>query len=261
MLIGICGNSSSLAATIGASGADYIEESVQTFLAPEGDENEFRARAAHASAGIPVTAANLFLPATLRCVGEAVDRERILRWADSACRRARLANIDVIVFGSGGARKLIDGYPTERAFAQFVELLRAIGPIAERHGVAVVVEPLNRGECNFINTLAEGAEIVRAVRHPSIQLLADIYHMMRNDETPEDLAAHAAEVRHAHIAERETRSSPGTKGDDFRPFFAALRRGGYDRRISLECKFADLASELPRAVREVRRQLSEAGYA
>jgi hypothetical protein len=63
-----------------------------------------------------------------------------------------------------------------------------------------------------------------------------------------------------HIAERETRSAPGVKGDDFRPFLRELRRGGYDHRISFECGWGDLAKELPTAVATLRRQLAEVGY-
>ena len=52
-----------------------------------------------------------------------------------------------------------------------------MGVIAQSYGIVVCVEPLNRAESNFINTLQEGAEIVRRVNHPHIRLLADLYHM------------------------------------------------------------------------------------
>lgn len=262
MLIGLCASALSAQETLAAAPIDYLEEHVQNFLAPEGAEEAYAERRARAAkAGKPVLAANCFLPAQLKCVGEGVDLPRLKGYADAAFRRARAAGIDTIVFGSGGARQLPEGFDRARAADQFVTLLRELGPIAERHGVTVVVEPLNRGECNFINTVAEGAEVVRRVGHPRVRLLADLYHMLRNGEAPESLAPAAPLLAHVHIAERETRSAPGVKGDDFRPFLRELKRGGYDHRISFECGWGDLARELPVAVEAVRRQLTDAGYA
>jgi sugar phosphate isomerase/epimerase len=261
MLIGLCASALSAPEILATSPIDYLEEHVQNFLAPEGAEEAFAERRERAAkAGKPVVAANCFLPASLKCVGETVDRARIAAYADAAFRRARAAGIDTIVFGSGGARQLADGFPVAKAQGQFVALLRELGPLAERHGVTIAVEPLNRGECNFINTLAEGAAAVREAAHPRVRLLADLYHMLRNGEGPETVAPAAPLLVHAHIAEREARTAPGVKGDDFRPYLRELKRGGYDHRLSFECGWGDMARELPAAVAAVRAQLADAGY-
>jgi sugar phosphate isomerase/epimerase len=261
MLIGLCASALSAQELLAAAPVDYLEEHVQNFLAPEGPEDAFAERAARAmGARKPVLVANCFLPVELKCVGDAVDLPRICGWADTAFRRAQSAGIDLIVFGSGGARQLPAGLPQARGFTQFVELLRELAPIAGRHAVTLAVEPLNRFDCNFINTLAEGAETVRAVSHERVRLLVDLYHMLRNGEDPAAIVGAGPLVAHAHIAERETRSAPGVKGDDFRPFLRALRAAGYDRRLSFECSWGDLAAELPAAVAEVRSQLADAGY-
>ena len=76
-----------------------------------------------------------------------------------------------------------------RAFEQYVDLLRQFAPLAEEQGVMIVVEPLNRGECNLINTVREGAEAVRRANHPAVKLLVDLFHMLRNGESPDDLLA------------------------------------------------------------------------
>ena len=49
--------------------------------------------------------------------------------------------------------------------------------IAASHGVLIVAEPLNRGECNIINTVAEAMEYVQAVNHPNFNCLVDSYHL------------------------------------------------------------------------------------
>jgi sugar phosphate isomerase/epimerase len=118
-----------------------------------------------------------------------------------------------------------------------VEALKAFGAIAARHDVTLVVEPLNRGECNFINSLAEGAEAVLSCDHPNVRLLADIYHMMREDESPDAITRHGRLIRHVHVAERDKRTAPGTAGDDFRPYLRALADTGYRGDFALECEY------------------------
>jgi sugar phosphate isomerase/epimerase len=261
MLIGCCTSAIAQAKTIAASGLDYVEENVQAFLAPEGCESDFRARSKQASISArTIQAACCFLPGALKCVGPTVDDARLDSYAQTAFARARAVGMDTIVFGSGGARAVPEGWASDKAFAQFVTVLKRFAPFAAKQGVTLVVEPLNRGECNFINTIDEGAEVVRAVDHPSVRLLADLFHMLRNDEGPECLTTHGALLAHTHVAEKETRSAPGVKGDDFRPFLRALRAGGYNHRMSLECGFGDISQELAASLKALRGQLADVGY-
>lgn len=261
MLLGLCTSAAANAAVIASSSLDYLEENVQSFLVPEGPAAEFTTRlAASANAARNIRAACCFLPGSHKCVGPQVDEPRLLAYAESAFARAHLAGIDTIVFGSGGARGVPEGFSAATAFTQFVSILGKMAPLAARHGVTIVVEPLNRGEVNFINTIDDGAEVVHRVGHPSVRLLADLFHMLRNGETPDAITRHGALLAHAHLAEKETRSAPGTKGDDFRPFLRALRQTGYDRRLSLECVFGDLGSELGGSLKALRGQLADAGY-
>lgn len=262
MRIGLCTSSLANTALIAASGLDYVEENVQSFLAPEGTDESFSHRLALAKVcAKPILAANCFLPAELKCVGKGVDRSRLLAYAEQAFTRAHRAGIELIVFGSGGSRQVPEGFDHGAAEKQFCHLLADLGPLAARHGVTVVVEPLHHEECNFINTVAQGAGLVRWVNHPSIRLLADLFHMMREHEPPSSLIEHGDVIRHVHLAEREERTAPGVKGDNFRPFFRALQAIGYDRTISLECGWTDLAAQLERAVDEVRWQLVDAARA
>ncbi|MCZ7645485.1 MAG: sugar phosphate isomerase/epimerase [Planctomycetota bacterium] len=259
MRIGICG-SIEQSAQLKEFGADFVEENVQRLLLPQAEEETYaKAREAFPDPVLPVPAANCFLPGALKCVGPAVDREALLRYAEHAFMRAHDIGLEVIVFGSGGSRAIPEGFDREKAKAQFVALLKDLGPLAEGLGVHVVVEPLNRGECNFINSLADGAELVRAAGHPHIRLLADFFHMLREDEPPEAIDEFGSLLRHVHLAEKAQRTAPGVAGDDFLPYLEALKRVGYADLISIECKWNDLATEAPLSVAYLRGQLAEAG--
>ena len=104
------------------------------------------------------------------------------------------------------------------------------------------------------------AEAVRRANHPAVKLLVDLFHMLRNGESPDDILKVGPLIRHAHLAENNDRAAPGVNGEDFRPFLRALRKVGYNDRLALEPIWTDLPNQLAPALREVRRQLADAGY-
>lgn len=233
--------------------ADFLEENVQGYLKPE--QPDF----APAATTLPVLAANCFLPGALKCVGPVIDTPRLLRYADCAFERAGQAGIAIIVFGSGGARQIPDGFSKAEAEEQFLALLIGLAPLAARRGLTLVIEPLNRAECNFINSVPEADAFAAACNQSSVAVLADFYHMLRDDQRPEDIVRHGTRLRHVHLAEKAARTAPGVKGDDFRPFLRALQKIGYRGAVSIEAHWEDLARQAPAAVAEVRRQMAEAG--
>jgi sugar phosphate isomerase/epimerase len=241
-----------------AAGCSYIEESVRSFLMPEQPEEKFQAilRAVKDSK-IPVRACNGFLPGSLKAVGPETKHPEILEYAGTAFRRAAQAGIGTIVWGSGESRKIPDGFSRTQAEEQFINLAKQVAALAKRYRVLICLEPLNRAEVNFINSLGEGSAIVEAVGHPSFKLLADIYHLLREGETPEAIEAHGIHIRHCHIAEKEQRTPPGTAGDNFKPFLRALRKIDYRGGISIECRWQSMEEQLPAAVAYLKKQIAE----
>jgi sugar phosphate isomerase/epimerase len=241
---------------------EFIEGHVQNFLKPEAPAADFAASAeAMRGSPRPMPSANCFLPADLKVTGPLVDQARLARYAETAFARAKSIGLTTIVFGSAGARQVPDGWSAARGFEQYVEALKIVAPVAEKHGVTVVVEPLNRGECNLVNTIGEGAEAVQRCNHAHVQLLVDIFHMLRNGEAPDPIARHADLIVHSHVAENENRAAPGTKGEDFRPFLRALKKAVRCQRLAIECVWTEpMAGAAIPALAELRRQLADAGY-
>lgn len=240
---------------------DYVEANVQALFRPEEPEAGFDELAGQLAAwGGRVLAANCFLPADLKVTGPNVDRERLERYAGTAFRRAARVGVKFIVFGSGGARQVPEGWPLAEGFEQYVRALEMCAPLAAKHGIVLVVEPLNRAECNLVNTVLEGAVAVARVNHPNIRLLVDIFHMLRNGESPDDIVKAGPWIAHAHVAEKAGRTAPGMAGDDFRPFMEALKRAGYAGSMSIEGHLGDdPAGAVVRAAAVLREQ--QAGWA
>jgi sugar phosphate isomerase/epimerase len=242
------------AAELKAAGAEFLTLGVGDLLVPDKSDAEFEKRLAKAKGSpLPVMACNGFIrPKNLRCVGEEANHDEVLVWADTTFRRAKQAGAKFIVFGSGGSRRLKDGWPKDKADEQFVALLKRMGPLARAQGITVVVEQLNERECNYLTTIGETAEVVRKAGDPNVRLLADLYHMAMMGDTPADLDKAMDVVVHVEIAEKEGRSVPGVNGVDFRPFFEVLKKHGYHGAISIEGKWK--IEQLPKAFATIREQ-------
>ena len=247
----------SRASDLAAAGADYIVPSVADFLMPDAPEAEFeRQREIAAAAPLPVLGCNSFLRhPRLRCTGPDANHAAVLEFSEIAFGRLARAGGRFIGFGSNTARRIPEGWPKTRADEQFVALLRQMGPLAARHGITVSVEQLRTSECNYLNRLAEVVAIVDAVNHPNIRVLADLFHMAVMGDSPADLDRAMPRVGLVELAEREKRTPPGVAGDDFRPYFASLHRGGYSGHITIEAN--GTPEQLATAFATIRRQAAE----
>ena len=252
--LGICGTGHAEAAK--AAGLDYLEANVTGFLMPENSDEEFAAnKALAATITPPIYSANGFFPGDIKIVGPEADIERAVKYSRTALRRASEIGIKILVLGSSGSRSIPEGFSREEARKQFIDFLKRIAPDAEKNGVIVAIEPLQTEETNFINTVPEGAQIARETGSEYIAVIADLFHMARMKEPPEDIINSADKLVHCHIAEVEERTAPGVKGDDFTPYLKALKSIKYDGRMSFECSWQDIDTQLPKAIQTMREQI------
>ena len=252
--LGICGTGHAEAAK--AAGLDYLEANVTGFLMPENSDEEFAAnKALAATITPPIYSANGFFPGDIKIVGPEADIERAVKYSRTALRRASEIGIKILVLGSSGSRSIPEGFSREEARKQFIDFLKLIAPDAEKNGVIVAIEPLQTEETNFINTVPEGAQIARETGSEYIAVIADLFHMARMKESPEDIINSADKLVHCHIAEVEERTAPGVKGDDFTPYLKAMKSIKYDGRMSFECSWQDIDTQLPKAIQTMREQI------
>jgi len=239
-----------------AAGFDYVELAT-TEIAGLADADFEQAAARIRQAGISTPAANLFLPPTLKVTGPAIDQDQQMAYVRKAFTRLARLGTQIVVFGSGPARMVPDGFPKDRAFQQLVEFGRRIAPEARARGITITVEPQRHEETNIINSAAEGLALVNAIDDPNFQLMIDFYHLASEKEDPAIVLRAGAHIRHLHTANPDGRVFPRTWEEyDYAPFFAALRQIGYDKRISVEASTKNLPADAPVAVALLRRALT-----
>lgn len=236
-----------------AAGFDYVELSATEIATLS--EDEFAAAAVRIKAiGIPTPAANLFLPATLKVTGPDVDPGEQMSYVHKALSRLATLGTEIVVFGSGPARRVPDGFPKAEAFAQLVDFSRRAAREARANGITIAIEPLRQQETNIINTAAEGLDLVTAVGDPNFQLMIDFYHLASEHEDPAIILKAKDHTRHLHVANPQGRVFPQSWDEfPYAPFFANLRTVGYASRISIEASTTDLAGQAPRAIALLRR--------
>jgi sugar phosphate isomerase/epimerase len=203
----------------------------------------------------PVYACNLFIPGDLKLVGPQVDEKAILDYVDTVLKRLGQTNTRLVVWGSGGARRVPDGFDPKIARQQFIAIAQKIAPIAQRHNIVIALENLNSTETNFINTVKEALYIVKKVNHPNLRLNVDIYHMLKEGEAPAIIAKTKKYLVHVEIAEKEHRTAPGVEGTDFRPYLRELQKVGYHQKIVIEGNWKSLGEIAGPALRYLQGEI------
>ena len=241
-----------------ASGFHMLGESVGRMLSPSLTEEQFAQNIERIKkARCKVALCNIFFPGKMKIAGPEVDEQQVLTYAEAVLSRAQKAGVPWIVLGSGGSRRLPDGYDQKKATDDFVLLCRKLAITAEKYKVMIVLESLETVETNFLLSLTSAAEVVRAVNHPNFKLNADIFHMLRESESPQSIIDARDVLVYCEIAEKEKRSLPGVQGDDFKPYLRALKKANYKGDIFIEGNTKNPNTEIPQSFVYLKKQVDE----
>lgn len=199
--------------------------------------------------GLECIAANGFLPGDLALLPDTYDEAAVSAYIEKGMQRGAQIGLKKIAFGSSKARKVPEGMNYGVAFRRLGEILHdVISPLAEKYGITIVTEPLRKDECNIINTIKEGVMLGIQSGKENISTLADVYHMVGEGDTMEDLRQLKGCIKHGHISNPV--SSKGFKRDfpadvnefDYQGFVDALAYAGCDT-CSIEANCEDFEAE------------------
>jgi len=255
MEFGVCVANIEEAKIAEEAGYDFVESTVVS-LVPEEDEAAFQeVLNKYKELTIPVKACNVFLPGDLKIVGNNVDQERVEKYVETALNRVKELGADTVVFGSGDARTIPENeYPREKVEEQIIQFLDLVADEAERVGLTIVIEPLNKKESNIINSVAEGVKFAKQVNRSSIQVLADFYHMDEEQEPLVEIVKHKDYLKHIHLADTH-RHQPGTGSYPYEEFVKCVKEANYQNRLSIESHWTDFnVDELQKSLQFLKEQ-------
>ncbi|MEI9864610.1 MAG: sugar phosphate isomerase/epimerase family protein [Limisphaerales bacterium] len=112
--------------------------------------------------------------------------------------------------------------------------LKTICDHAEARGKLICLEPLNRFETDFLNTVEQGLQMIREVKSPALKLLLDTFHMNIEEKDPAEAIRRAGKhIGHFH-ASASDRGTPGNDHVDWSRVAQALKDIGYDGAVVIE---------------------------
>jgi D-psicose/D-tagatose/L-ribulose 3-epimerase len=126
-----------------------------------------------------------------------------------------------------GTRRTSDEW--QRAVEGWQELV----PVAAQT-VPVAIEPLNRFETYFLNTVDEAASFCDAIGDARIGILVDTFHANIEEKSIGAALARAGRhLKHLHTCEND-RGIPGSGNVNWPEFFHAVRAARYDGWLTIE---------------------------
>lgn len=138
------------------------------------------------------------------------------------------------IYAPTGVTGVIGDAERRERIARVADHLQPVLFAAERTGVGIAIEPLNRFETSLFNTVEQTMSLLDAVAHPSLGLLLDTFHMNIEERDPAAAIRLAGDrLIHFHACGND-RGAPGPGALPWPAIRDALRDTGYSGALVIE---------------------------
>jgi len=121
-----------------------------------------------------------------------------------------------------------------------VRHFRTLSAYAEKLGVKMAIEPLNRYETDFINTCDQALKMINDVGSDALTVLLDSYHMNIEEKDPAKAILKAgSKLGHFHACGSD-RGTPGGDQTNWGSIHAALEKINYSGSVVIESFTTDV---------------------
>jgi sugar phosphate isomerase/epimerase len=142
----------------------------------------------------------------------------------------------ILVHGSPHQRTVQEGWDFQEAQDYAKETFKICLKTAQKRNVFYCIEPLAHISTNFINTVEEAIQWVKAIRHPNFKMVFNCRSASVEERSVPEALLHALDsgyLRHIHVNDANGRG-PGFGETDFLPILKMLIKNGYKGYISVE---------------------------
>jgi len=200
-------------------------------------------KAAAAKAGIAIGSVCAAMGPGRDFRGSAADQKNAQRYLTALVDQAAAMGCPRIIGPLYSVVGLIGSHDDKTKAAHFklvVKNLKQLAKHAEKKGVLLCVEPLNRFETDFLNTCDQGLRLVKAVNSPAVKLHLDTFHMNIEEKNQAAAILKAGKhLGHFHACGTD-RGVPGGDSLDWKPIVAALKKIGYQQDVVIESFTTDV---------------------
>jgi 2-dehydrotetronate isomerase len=168
--------------------------------------------------------------------GQPGREEDFRRAADEGLAYAALCNFWSLQVGHGSLPK---GVERQRCIETFARNLQYVCEQAKGTDLRIVIEPVTTARFNIpfvLSTMEQGAQVLRLVNDPRLQLVYDTYHLRMEEHGALStiLEAYWPLIGHVQIGNAPTRNEPGVGEVDLLYLIDQVDARGYNGWIGLE---------------------------
>ena len=151
-----------------------------------------------------------------------------------------------------------DPVDREKRFSFFQESITEVLEYADKKNITIVIEPVNRYECDFFNRAEEIAAFLSDSGFTKAGILLDTFHMnIEESDFYDTIIRSQPFVKHVHIAD-SSRRYPGSGHIPFSEIIRALRETGYQGYLSGEMlPLPDLKTAITKHIEAMKEVLNE----
>jgi len=151
------------------------------------------------------------------------------------------------MYSATGKARLLTEKEKAMQWAWAVENLKECALYAASKGIKLAIEPLNRFETDFINTVEQAMILLQRINYENVGLLLDTFHMnIEETDICEALRMAGGKIFNFHACSN-TRGTPGEDHFDWTAIVETLHMINYKNPIVIE-SFTDKITEIAKAV-------------
>jgi len=173
--------------------------------------------------------------------------QKYVLWLIDAAAQLASETVCGPMYSSVGKDHIEDPIERQKEWQRAVSGIKEMAEAAQKKGVKLALEPLNRFETDMINVVSQGLRFIDETGMENVGLHLDSFHMHLEEKDSADAIRKAGKkIFHFHACEND-RGIPGTGQVRWNEIAKALKDINYQGPVVIE-SFTDQVKEIARAV-------------